>query len=115
VTSFDPRVVEVTRQLAPEIACGLLTSVLTPVSSGLARARELGCDVLGPHYTAPGLSDGVGAVHDSGLEVLVWTVNSPRRVLRLRAAGVDAICTDDVLGTVTVLDDHGARDPEQSR
>ena len=108
VTAFDPRVLEITRQLVPEVPCGLLTPVLTSLSTGLAQARQLRCQVVGPHHTAPGLSAGVGAVHAHGLELLVWTVNNTRRTRRLCTAGVDAICTDDVRGTVSALTGRAA-------
>ena len=36
----------------------------------------------------------IAAVHRSGLEVHVWTVNEPADMLRLRALGVDGIVTD---------------------
>lgn len=104
VTSFDAEAVAVVIADAPAVATGLLTPVLTPVATGLARARELGVDVLAPHYTASGLSrEGVAAVHDHGFEVLVWTVNGARRLRRLAAAGVDAVCTDEVELAVRTL------------
>lgn len=104
VTSFDPAVLEVVVSFVP-VPTGLLTGVLTSLGTCSDRARELGCAVVAPHFTAPGLSaEGVGEVHDAGLQVLVWTVNSAWRTRRLAAADVDAICSDDVAGTVAVLD-----------
>ena len=104
LTSFDPMVLACVGELAPEVPRGLLTPVLTSLATCCARARELGCGVLAPHYSAPGLTaDGVAGIHAVGFDVLVWTVNSSWRVRRLAAAGVDAICTDDVGGTVATL------------
>lgn len=103
VTSFDPLVLEVAGA-ARTVPTGLLTGVLTPLSGCADRAKELGCAVAAVHFTAPGLSDdGVAAGHDEGLQILVWTVNSSWRTRRLAACGVDAICTDDVAGTVALL------------
>ena len=104
VTSFDPDVIDVVMDYDGAIPAGLLTGVLTSVASGLSRALELGCDVLAPHYSAPGLSpEGIATVKDHNLQMLVWTVNGSWRARRLAMAGVDAICTDDVVGTVRAL------------
>lgn len=105
VTSFDERVLRAVRATAPELPLGLLTGVLRSVQAGLARALALGCEVLAPHFSAPGLTDdGVEAVHEAGLEVLVWTVNGGWLVRRLRSIEVDAVCTDDIIGTVEALE-----------
>lgn len=103
VTSFDPAVVEVVASRV-DVPTGFLTGVLTSLGTCADRARELGCVVVAPHFTAPGLSaDGVADAHDAGRQVMVWTVNSAWRTRRLAAAGVDAICSDDVDGTVALL------------
>jgi glycerophosphoryl diester phosphodiesterase len=38
----------------------------------------------------------IGRLHDAGLRVLAYTVNDPAPALRLRAAGVDGLITDEV-------------------
>ncbi|MEK6327376.1 MAG: glycerophosphodiester phosphodiesterase [Actinomycetota bacterium] len=35
------------------------------------------------------------ACHDTGLELIAWTVDDPREMKRLAALGVDGICTND--------------------
>lgn len=37
----------------------------------------------------------VRACHDTGLELVAWTVDEPREMRRLAALGVDGICTND--------------------
>ena len=111
VTSFDASVLDGLRRRAPHVPIGLLTGVLTPVTSGLERALDLGCEVLAPHFSARGLSaEGIAEVKGHGLEVMVWTVNGTWHARRLGAAGVDAICTDDVVGTVDALGRSERRD-----
>lgn len=103
-TSFDPQVLRVLAALAPTLPTGLVTGVLQAVTTGAARAAGLGCVALAPHYSAPGLShDGLGAIAGSNLAIMVWTVNGSWHARRLAGMGVQAICTDDVDGTVEAL------------
>lgn len=68
--------------------------VLVPLGEQIARCRGAGLDGLSVCRDSE-LSEGfVGRVHDSGLLLHVWTVNSPAEARRLTALGVDAITTD---------------------
>jgi glycerophosphoryl diester phosphodiesterase len=97
IHSFDHRVALRTRELAPHLPTGILSAsyLIEPdVALRSARARD--------YWQAWELIDGalVERVHAAGGRVIAWTVNSLDAVARLRALGVDGICTDvpDVVG-----------------
>jgi glycerophosphoryl diester phosphodiesterase len=97
VHSFDHRISVRCRELAPERATGILSAsyVLDP-------ERELRETKARDYWQSADLIDAalVERVHAAGGRVLVWTVNSLADARRLRALGVDGVCTDvvDVIG-----------------
>ncbi len=92
VQSFDVRILKETRQNSPVLSLGLL------VGKGQDPESEL--DRLGfkPDYLNPFFSmvDGrlVDMLHERGIGIVPWTVNSPRTMVALAGMGVDGIITD---------------------
>lgn len=96
MTSFNPLTVAALAAALPELPAGLVHSRSLRVTAALAIAAEHGAQLLCPEVGSLGLDPGtVGAVHDAGMALLVWTVNDAEQALALAAAGVDALCTDD--------------------
>jgi len=123
VSSFDPSVPLYLRDraaLASQVGLGLLTSQTLPPDHGVAAAVNLGLDVAclfvgslgldGDEGLAGGLAArAVEVAHRAGLEVMTWTA-SPAQATRAAAIGIDAVCVDDVPGTLAALAVHrGAR------
>ncbi|GAA3740462.1 glycerophosphodiester phosphodiesterase [Salinactinospora qingdaonensis] len=52
--------------------------------------------------------DFIAAAHRAGMQVHVWTINSPELMRRLLDAGVDGIVSDNVTGLRRVLLERGA-------
>jgi len=114
VSSFDPSVPLSLRDrtaLAGEVGLGLITSQTLPPEHGIAAAVNLGLDAACVYVGSLGL-DGGGAAraievaHRAGLEVMTWTA-TPSEAVRAAAAGIDAVCVDDIAGTVAALASPG--------
>jgi glycerophosphoryl diester phosphodiesterase len=107
VYSFDPAVLLVLRELAPGVPRGMLTWVDFPFRKAVPAAVHLGTQLVAAHTGSllgnriearfmPGeVSGAVAVAHQAGLEVVAWCP-SPEAALRLVAAGVDALCFNDV-------------------
>jgi glycerophosphoryl diester phosphodiesterase len=93
VWSFDPEVCAAYARALPGVPVSLLAGSDADAPTALARALELHLAGVSLEHT---LVDEriVRNAHAAGLEVACWTVNDPAEARRLRAAGVDAICTD---------------------
>lgn len=120
VSSFDPGLLMQVRDLLPEADLGLLTWIGFPLQQAVPAAAGLGMDVLcvhtgsfGPPGEAPYPPGGesppvpsgweaITAAHQAGLEVLVWCPD-PESAVRYADAGADAVCVDDVPGTLAAL------------
>jgi glycerophosphoryl diester phosphodiesterase len=120
ISSFDPGLLVQVRDLLPEADLGLLTYLGFPLQQAVPAAAGLGMDVLcvhtgsfGPPGEAPYPPGGerppipsaweaITAAHQAGLEVLVWCPD-PATAVRYADAGADAVCVDDVPGTVAAL------------
>ncbi len=91
VLSFDQAVVETVRRFDPTTMTGLLLDRLR--ADGIEVAVQIGARQLVPRYdmVTPEL---VEQAHRADLRVVAWTVNDPREMRRLIAAGVDGIMTD---------------------
>jgi glycerophosphoryl diester phosphodiesterase len=110
VSSFDPSVPLYLRNragLAGEVGLGLITSQALPPDLAVAAAVNLGLNAVCLHVSSLGL-DGGGAAraievaHQAGLEVMTWTA-TPAEAVRAAAVGIDAVCVDDVPGTLAAL------------
>ena len=95
VQSFDPGVVGLVREAAPDVRRGLLRLSLTPETVALARDLGVVCcnpsvdDVLGDPAT-------VAALTGAGIEVMPWTANDLTRWALLTETGVTGLITDRV-------------------
>lgn len=114
VSSFDPSVPVYLRTrsvVTGEVGLGLITSQTLPPDHGVAAASNLGLDAVCLYVDSLRL-DGDGAAraievaHAAGLEVMTWTA-TPSEAVRAVAVGIDAVCVDDVPGTVAALSAHG--------
>ena len=95
-SSFNPLTVTALRQSRPDAAIGLIHWRSLALEDSVPIALEYGASALVPELGAVGLdAGGVAAIHEAGLEVMVWTVNEVDTVRQLASAGVDAVCTDD--------------------
>jgi glycerophosphoryl diester phosphodiesterase len=56
---------------------------------------ELGAEYWNPMFRLV-TDERVAAVHDLGLKVSTWTVDKPRHMARVAAAGVDAIVSNRI-------------------
>lgn len=91
-TSFNPRYLQIIKELAPEIPRGfLIEKEFSGDAVGIAQA--LGCRSLGPNQEICS-KELIGAAHAAGLIVSTWTVNTPERMQQLAADGIDSIITD---------------------
>lgn len=107
VTSFDAAALLLLREQVPGPGYGLLTWLNFPLRIAVPMAAHLGMSVVGLHHGSfganpaePGpvhvpVEDSVSVAHEAGLEVLAWCPG-PTEVAGLLAAGVDAVCVNDV-------------------
>ena len=98
VSSFDPASVERVRELDATIPTGLLLPTGTDLTAVMAAAAAAGHACINPALAD--MNDeraavAVQAAEDHGLNVIVWTVDEPGDVIRLDAAGVAGIITND--------------------
>lgn len=89
--SFDPNMLEAVHRLAGTVMTGLLCD--QPGGDLVERALRIGARQLAPRgdLVTPDL---VEQAHQAGLPVVAWTINEPKRMRRLIAAGVDGIMSD---------------------
>ncbi len=81
------------RALAPEARIGLTWVAQDPPPAVLL--HELGAEYWNPIFRLV-TPERVAAVHGLGLKVSTWTVDKPRSMARVRAAGVDAIVSNRI-------------------
>jgi glycerophosphoryl diester phosphodiesterase len=107
ILSFDFRVLRITRKLAPEIRLSALTE--TRVRDFIVIASEAAnAETIAPEFHRL-TQEKVQAAHDAALEVVPWTVNTPRDWDAMIAAGVDGIITDDPASLIAYLEARGLR------
>jgi glycerophosphoryl diester phosphodiesterase len=121
VTSFDPGLLIGLRPHLPRVPLGLLTWLYFPPQHGIPAAAGLGFDAIGLHtgslrplaaassadaaaerHPFPAAAQAVTAAHEAGLDVLVWCPD-PAAAVCYAAAGANALCVDDVPGTLAAL------------
>ena len=98
VSSFDLATVDRVRALAPDVRTGFLSFGLrtrlerwwSPMAHGHPRCTPTSGPVVNVDVAALAATH----AHDHGVEVNVWTVNDAAEIVRLAAAGVDALITD---------------------
>jgi glycerophosphoryl diester phosphodiesterase len=115
VTSFDAALLVYLRDLGlPDIPLGLITAQGYPSWHALPAARGLGLTAISMHAGAFGLqrdvpravdrepAELIERAHQAGLEVMAWCPG-PQDAARLAAAGIDAVCVNDVPGVLAEL------------
>jgi len=107
VTSFDAAVLLWLRGEVPGLRCGLISWLDFPLRMALPAAAHLGMSVACVHHRSFGANEiepgpvhrdpaySIGIAHEAGLEVVAWC---PSELVApsLVAAGVDAVCVNDV-------------------
>jgi glycerophosphoryl diester phosphodiesterase len=81
------------RELAPDARIGLTWVEREPPPPTLL--QELGAEYWNPAFTLV-TADRVAEVHGMGLKVSTWTVDKPRHMARVVAAGVDAVVSNRI-------------------
>jgi glycerophosphoryl diester phosphodiesterase len=93
VSSFTGAALARVRELDPRIDTALLTYTLEDPAATVAGAVAAGHRALHP-FDATVDEDLVARAHHVGLEVNVWTVDDPARMVELASFGADGICTN---------------------
>ena len=116
LTSFDPAALLAMRSLAPEVELGLLTWLEFPVGLAVSAAAHLDVAFLAVHMGSlranriepeplqRPLAYVVGLLHGANRQVLAWCP-APDELPRVLAAGVDAVCVNDIAATLALLSD----------
>lgn len=95
IQSFDPRTLQVARQLDPNISLALLIGNDSQQSNLDEHIAELGFtpSIYSPDYH---LVDArlISQAHAKGMRVIPWTINTYDEMVRLKKLGVDGIITD---------------------
>ena len=94
VSSFDVGSIARIREVDPRVATAWLTMLVPDAAAVVASLVEAGHRALHP-YDAIVDRALVDACHAAGIEVNVWTVDDPERMLALAELGVDGICTNE--------------------
>lgn len=117
VSSFDPSAVAGLadqRKAIGDVALGLIAGAGFPARHAIPAAANLGLDAVCLHtdllnlhaeHSGPAVLTPkriVQTAHQAGLEVMAWSPDPDDAVL-LAAAGVDAVCVNDVPGVQTAL------------
>ena len=117
VSSFDPSVpvyLHDQRDFTGDVALGLITGIDFPAHHAVPAAANLGLDAVCLHTGTLNLRRDqlrpmdlsaeriIETAHQAGLEVLTWSP-SPAEAVRLAAAGVDAVCVNDIPGVHAAL------------
>ena len=107
ISSFDPSLPAYLKErMAPDddLALGLITEVRFSAGPAVSAAANLGMDAVCLHVdslrTEP--ERVLQFAHRSGLEVMAWSPD-PELAVTLADAGVDAVCVDDIPGTLAAL------------
>jgi len=98
VSSFLPGVLQTLHSLDSELPLGLICETKTQ----LARWKKLPVLYVIPHRKIA-RRDLIQEMHDSNLQVLVWTVNRAQEMERFAAWEVDGVISDDTKLLATTL------------
>jgi glycerophosphoryl diester phosphodiesterase len=117
VSSFDPSLPAYLQSRAAqtgEVPLGLITETNFPAEVAVSAAANLGVNALcvhtgtlnlqlaGPRPGAPDAAQIIAAAHLAGLEVMAWSP-TPAEAVTLAAAGIDAVCVNDIPGAQAAL------------
>jgi glycerophosphoryl diester phosphodiesterase len=118
-SSFDPSAVVAVRRELPTVPVAWMPWVRGPVDLAVAGAAGLGCAAVGidarslgagdeelnPHHWD--LAGTVAMAHRAGLQVYSWSP-APAEAARFLTEGADAVCVDDIPGTLQALAEGSA-------
>ncbi|MGP4032962.1 glycerophosphodiester phosphodiesterase family protein [Pseudarthrobacter sp. 1C304] len=91
--SFDTNVLQYARDYAPTLRLGLLRGALD--ADVVAAAKQVGAVTYNPSWNALAARPGaIKELHDAGIAVMPYTVDSPRQWQAMTDAGVDGIITN---------------------
>ena len=92
IQSFDPRVLNIMRDIYPQIKTSFLVENKEGLAANLQKLNFVPT-IYSPHYTLvnPEL---VEAVQARGMKIIPWTVNEQAEMLRLKQMGVDGLISD---------------------
>lgn len=91
VISFDHPTMRQVKELAPEVATGVLYSG-RPIDP-ITLAHAAGANALMP-YWANLMAEDVERAHAAGLSVHPWATSEPEEIRSLLAMGVDSVCSN---------------------
>jgi glycerophosphoryl diester phosphodiesterase len=108
VLSFDPATIGASKQLAPDVPTGFLTTERVPVDDALGFAAAQGHELVlpGTHALVPAGEAFVARAHAAGRRVGTWTVDDPDELRSLLGWGVDAIASNDPAMALAVLSER---------
>jgi len=97
IVSFNPRSVEASKAIAPDVPTGFLSMEPVDPREALAYAARAGHDLVlpGTRSLIPAGPAFVNEVHAAGLRVGTWTVDDRSTLEMLLDRGVDAIASND--------------------
>ena len=106
ISSFDRTVIDLVKELDPQLSTGFLYSVSTRPGKIVESCARDHHQAIHP-YHRPLVRKTVDQAREAGLAVNVWTVDDPNRMLTLAGWGVSALITNvpDVAGRVLRLTD----------
>ena len=97
VSSFNLPSIERVHALDASVPTGYLTGLQVTPMDAIAIAVDGGHGAVHPFFgmlADEGAAGVVEAAHAQGIAVNTWTVNVPSEIVRLAAAGIDALITD---------------------
>ena len=92
IQSFDPRTLQEIRKIDPTVTTALLVENLKGLKSNL-KTLGFNPDIYSPNYMLVNKKL-VTACHRLHIKVLPWTVNDEKKMLELKAMGVDGLISD---------------------
>lgn len=101
VQSFDFRPLRALKATAPGIPIAALDEDEN-LGDFVAVAQGAGAGIIAPHKSMV-TQERVAGAHQAGLQVIVWTANTPQEWDALVAAGVDGIISDDPAALIDYL------------
>ncbi len=98
ISCFDPECIRLSKELDPNIKTGLLYEEgdlgNEIMSFGVARfCKQLNADAAHPHRTLITLKE-ISELHNLGMEVNPWTVNTKEDILKFTEWGCDCLISD---------------------
>ena len=108
VTCFFWPTMDVVKAALPDVRTGLLVFEAGSASDVIAAAGAGGHQLVAPHFSllVESGEQSIDLAHETGLEVITWTVNDVAMAQRFVAAGIDGIISDDPAAISRSKDEH---------